>query len=181
MYQLANHPDKQLKLQEELDRVMPDPTKPLTKQQLEDMRYLRACIKETMRVMPILIGNARTTVKDMVIGGYQIPSGTMVSMSAQQVTSNEAYFPRAREFLPERWLPGADDAIKSTHPFAFLPFGFGPRMCVGRRFADLEIETLLARVFRNFSMEWNRPPAKATFRIIYSFLDPLRFTVKDRV
>ncbi|XP_034236373.1 probable cytochrome P450 301a1, mitochondrial [Thrips palmi] len=180
MYQLATNPDKQQKLHEELDRVIPDPSKPLTKQQLEDMRYLRACIKESMRVMPILVGNARTTIRDLVIGGYQVPKGTLVSMSTREMTSNEAYFPRALEFLPERWLPGADD-IKGTHPFAFLPFGFGPRMCVGRRFADLEIETVVAKVFRNFSMEWNRPPAKATFRILFSFTDPLAFTVKDRV
>lgn len=69
----------------------------------------------------------------------------MVSMMAQEITHNEAYFPRAKEFIPERWLPGGDDN-KSTHPFAYLPFGFGPRMCVGRRFADLEIETVMARV-----------------------------------
>ncbi|XP_034248197.1 probable cytochrome P450 12a4, mitochondrial [Thrips palmi] len=179
LYQLATNPDKQLKLHEELDRVIPDPSKPLTAQQLEDMRYLRSCIKESMRVMPILIGNARTSIKDLVIGGYQVPSGTMTVMSTLALASNEAYFPRAGEFLPERWLPGADD-IKATHPFAFLPFGFGPRMCVGRRFADLEIETVLAKVFRNFSLEWNRPPPKTKFRTLFSFIDPLTFTVKDR-
>ena len=70
---------------------------------------------------------------------------TMVSMSNASYGADSRYFPRPDEFLPERWLPG-NDSIKIKHPFAFLPFGFGPRMCVGRRFADLEIETIVAKV-----------------------------------
>ncbi|XP_034236857.1 cytochrome P450 CYP12A2-like isoform X2 [Thrips palmi] len=179
-YQLANNPEKQLRLHEEVDRLLPNPTATLEKHQLKDMRYLRACIKETMRLMPIALGLVRTTVKDMVIGGYQVPKGTLTCMVTHQLSVSEAYFPRADEFLPERWLPGGDH-IKCRHPYAFLPFGFGPRSCVGQRLADLEIEILLAKVFRNFSMEWNRPPAKTKFRMLFSFDDPLTFTVKDRI
>lgn len=180
LYQLATHPEQQQKLQEELDRVIPDINKPLTKEQLEDMRYLRACIKETMRTMPIILGNARNAGKDLVLGGYQIPEGTLMMMTYRGLFDNEKYFPRAKEFLPERWLPGGE-ALKCKHPFAFLPFGFGVRKCVGKRFADLEMETVLAKTFRNFSVEWNRPPANTTFHFILKFLDPLKFTVKDRV
>lgn len=70
-------------------------------------------------------------------------------MSNNLISMNDKYFPRASEFLPERWLPDHED-MKGKHPFAFLPFGFGPRMCVGRRFADLEIETMVAKVI-NFT------------------------------
>lgn len=64
----------------------------------------------------------------------------------------DKYFPRSNEFIPERWLkscPAHDlpaDVTRNHHPFASLPFGYGKRMCLGRRFADLEIQTLLAKV-----------------------------------
>lgn len=64
----------------------------------------------------------------------------------------EKYFPRSNEFLPERWIKTCpahyiDKSIpKDHHPFASLPFGFGRRMCLGRRFADLEIQTIIAKV-----------------------------------
>ena len=69
----------------------------------------------------------------------------MLTISVPAISTDGRYFPRPTEFLPERWLPGHDD-IKCKHPFAFLPFGFGSRMCVGKRFADLEIETITAKV-----------------------------------
>ncbi|XP_052126389.1 probable cytochrome P450 12a4, mitochondrial isoform X2 [Frankliniella occidentalis] len=179
LYQLAINPEKQKILQEELDRVIPDKSIPITKEQLEELKFMRACIKETMRVMPITIGNSRTSVKDLVLGGYQIPAGTMLNTPNYNLGKNEKYFPRANEFLPERWLSGATD-LKCKNPFAYLPFGFGPRMCVGRRFADLEIETIVAKIFRNFNLEWNNPPAALKMQVVLVFADPLRFKVTDR-
>lgn len=69
------------------------------------------------------------------------------------ISNLDKYFPRSNEFIPERWLkscPAAEDlpadVTTNHHPFASLPFGYGKRMCLGRRFADLEIQTLLAKV-----------------------------------
>ena len=62
------------------------------------------------------------------------------------VTGNmEEHVNRAAEFLPERWLKGPGDSQYRIHPFASLPYGHGARMCLGRRFADLEIQILLAK------------------------------------
>jgi hypothetical protein len=75
---------------------------------------------------------------------------------------NEEMYPQAKRFIPERWLknrPEGASAVGSAedfdavshgkrNPFAFLPFGFGPRSCVGKRFAELEMETLIAKVCR---------------------------------
>ncbi len=58
---------------------------------------------------------------------------------------DESLVPRASEYLPERWLPGREH-LKPKHAFVNIPFGFGPRMCAGKRFADLEMEVLCARV-----------------------------------
>jgi cytochrome P450 len=63
------------------------------------------------------------------------------------VTGNmEEHVNKAAEFLPERWLKSPGDSLYRIHPFASLPYGHGARMCLGRRFADLEIQILLAKV-----------------------------------
>lgn len=58
-------------------------------------------------------------------------------------------FQKCSEFIPERWLKNVEHtecpSAKSTNPFVFLPFGFGARMCIGRRFADLETEIVISR------------------------------------
>ena len=62
---------------------------------------------------------------------------------------DEKHFPKPGKFIPERWLKGPNGEAsesKQTHPFVYMPFGFGPRMCIGRRFAEIEIHILVARV-----------------------------------
>lgn len=84
---------------------------------------------------------------------------------AQQILCNkDEHFGESHKFIPERFLregPGAATGCpkaKDANPFIYLPFGFGPRMCVGRRFAELEIESLVARTIRRYQLEWNGPP-----------------------
>ncbi|GLH07263.1 Putative cytochrome P450 301a1, mitochondrial [Gryllus bimaculatus] len=126
LYYLAKNPDKQEKLFEELRDILPRPDTPVTPEALQKMKYLRACIKESMRLKPVVIGQIRENTRDdLVLGNYKIPKGP-------------------ERFLPERWLKGESHESKG-HPFATLPFGFGTRMCIGKRFAELEIEVLNAK------------------------------------
>nr|XP_023012009.1 probable cytochrome P450 49a1 [Leptinotarsa decemlineata] len=144
LYQLAVHPKKQEKLRKEVFRVLPNISSAVTHEKLEEMVYLKACIKETMRMYPVVIGNGRQTSCDTVIAGYHIPKGVQVIFQHYVISNLEQYFPRSKEFLPERWLKSCPFS-KEQHPFASLPFGFGKRMCLGRRFADLEMQTALAK------------------------------------
>lgn len=67
------------------------------------------------------------------------------------VTGNmEGHVNKAAEFLPVRWLRSPGDSLYRIHPFASLPFGHGARMCLGRRFADLEIQILLAKASASY-------------------------------
>lgn len=60
--------------------------------------------------------------------------------------SMEEYVPDPSNFRPERWMKMEGNEKEKIHPFASLPYGYGARMCLGRRFADLEIQVLLAKV-----------------------------------
>jgi cytochrome P450 len=67
-------------------------------------------------------------------------------MPLLMMSTMDKYYPEPEKFIPERWLKNDQQYSKKTHPFVTMPFGFGPRMCVGRRFAELEIETLVTKV-----------------------------------
>ncbi|KAJ3658851.1 hypothetical protein Zmor_010569 [Zophobas morio] len=173
LYQLSLHQEKQANLYDEVKKLLPDSDTELTHEKLDRMQYLKACVKETMRMYPVVIGNGRCTTSDRVIGGYQIPKGIQVIFQHCVISNLEDYFPRCNEFLPERWLK-TSDLCKSHHPFASLPFGFGKRMCLGRRFADLEIQTVLAKIISNYKIEYHYEKLDYYIHPMYTPNGPLK-------
>lgn len=139
LYNIAAHPDVQHKIQQEVNE---DPTS--TK-----LPFLRSCIKETFRMFPIGTEVSRITQKDLVLSDYHVPAGTAVDINTNILMRNEVLFSDSpHEFKPQRWL----EKSKDVHPFTFLPFGFGPRMCAGRRFAEQDLLTSLAKLCSNFEV-----------------------------
>ncbi|XP_072941563.1 cytochrome P450 CYP12A2-like [Epargyreus clarus] len=169
LYFLATHPEKQAKLREEI-----------TSKQ-ERRPYLKACIKESMRIMPVVSGNLRKICKDYNIMGYKIPADIHVIFCHEYLSLMEEHYPRSKEYIPERWTAEKDDPLYhgNAHPFAFNPFGFGVRSCIGRRIAELEIETFLARVIENFQIEWFGPPLKTRATSLNYTIPPYNFILKD--
>lgn len=100
-------------------------------------------------------------------------------MVAQQ---SDRFVPRAKEFLPERWLktkePGCPHA-KDAHPFVYLPFGNGPRTCVRRRLAMLEMEILIARITRLFEYRWNNGDLKIQTTLVNTPVNDLKFQMVE--
>ncbi|KAI8118151.1 Cytochrome P450 CYP12A2 [Lucilia cuprina] len=163
---LAKNPAKQAKLREEILKILPHKDSEFTEESLKNIPYLRACLKESLRMYPIVIGNTRIPVHDVVLSGYRIPKGTAVTMASIALNYDEFYYPRAKEYIPERWLrteklSGDDNSTQCPHslrpsnPFVYLPFGFGPRTCIGRRIVEMELELGIARLIRNFQVEFN--------------------------
>ncbi|KAL6431239.1 hypothetical protein ACFW04_007137 [Cataglyphis niger] len=148
LYYIASNPEKQEKLREEVLSVLPDKTSLITYDILQQLRYTKACVKESLRLFPAAIGNLRTMPTDICIGGYKIPAGMNVLACHALIAMEPTQFPRPQEYIPERWLRGNTEfpSAQKAHPFAYMPFGFGPRTCAGRRFADMELETLLLTV-----------------------------------
>ncbi|XP_050307916.1 probable cytochrome P450 49a1 isoform X2 [Anthonomus grandis grandis] len=154
LYQLSINPDKQQILHEEIDKMLPSPDTKLTMDKLDEMSYLKACIKETMRMFPVVIGNGRQLSTDCLVGGYHVPKGTQIIFQHFVISNQDEYFRRSREFIPERWLKQCT-LSKEHHPFSSLPFGFGKRMCLGKRYAELEIQTLIAKIIRSYKLEYH--------------------------
>ena len=145
LYHLASNPVQQEILYKEIKDKLGD--RKLTPAILNEMKYLKAVQHESQRLLPAVGGLGRTTQKDMVLSGYQIPKGSMVSFMWTTTMRSEKHFKNSDEFLPERWLRGCPQQ-NNAHPFAFTPFGHGSRMCIGRRFAELEIQILVIQTLR---------------------------------
>ncbi|KAK7793314.1 hypothetical protein R5R35_011522 [Gryllus longicercus] len=179
LFHLAKYPNVQRKVGEEVRRVLPAKRSPVTEDAMEQMTYLKACLKESLRVFPIAMGNIRETQKDIVLSDYQVPKGVDVFLCHMVMSHDEQHYPRPMAFEPERWLRGGPQA-HTAHPFTTMPFGFGPRTCVGRRFAELEVLTLVAKVLRNFWVEYHHgDQIEFSSRSINTVTLPLKFRLVD--
>lgn len=148
MYNLAKNPNAQARLQHEVDTICKGNT--CTSANLQNMPFLKAVVKESLRMYPVIPINARVMQEDTVLNGYVIPKNTCVLLNGYTMGYNEKYFPDPESFKPERWLRSSGD---EKHPFAMLPFGFGSRMCVGRRIAEQELFLTLTKMTQSFWME----------------------------
>ncbi|XP_073501811.1 cytochrome P450 27C1 [Phyllobates terribilis] len=112
---------------------------------------VRAVLKETLRLFPVLPGNGRVTQDDLVIGGYLIPKGTQLALCHYSTSYDEDYFSAAEEFRPARWLRhGHLDRVEN---FGSIPFGYGIRSCIGKRLAELEIHLALIQLLQKFEIK----------------------------
>lgn len=177
LYYIAKNKEAQKKLREELVTIMPTPDSPLTKEGLDNASYLKAAIKESMRLSPVAVASMRTSTKEIVLGGYQIPRGVDVLGANAVISRSSEHYDRPNEFIPERWLRSTKDELshKNTSPFVTLPFGFGPRSCVGQRLALLALQVYIGKVVRNFEVDWPHKDMKFATLIVHACADPLEF------
>ncbi|KAM0872914.1 hypothetical protein ACQ4PT_038379 [Festuca glaucescens] len=169
MAELMNNRHAMAKLQEEVrrrhtlgparakDREEPQQDV-VTEEELGDMAYLRATVKETLRLhppTPLLIPHL--SMADCEIDGYTIPSGTRLMVNAWALARDPASWDTPEEFAPERFLPGGSAAALNGkgRDFEYLPFGSGRRICPGINFANAAVEIMLANLVYHF--DWELP------------------------
>jgi cytochrome P450 len=146
-YLLARHPEAEARLLEELGEVLGGGAP--TVGDLPRLRYTDMVVKESMRLYPPAWAFGRETVEDCEIGGYHVPAGTQLVMSQWVMHRDPRYYERAGEFRPERWVDGS---VEELPPYAYFPFGGGPRLCIGRSFARIEAVLLLATIAQKFRL-----------------------------
>ncbi|KAG1665314.1 putative cytochrome P450 49a1 [Nymphon striatum] len=147
-YNLAKNPSIQEKLYMEIKSIVKNSDDEITVKDLENLKYLRACLKESMRITPTIMGTARILDEDLDVNDYLVPKGTLFILQSMVVGNLEANVKHPTKFIPERWLK--DSPVDKMHNFANFPFGYGPRMCIGKRLAEQEIYLLICKVLLNF-------------------------------
>ncbi|XP_047225844.1 sterol 26-hydroxylase, mitochondrial-like isoform X1 [Girardinichthys multiradiatus] len=150
LYQLSKNPEIQDRLYEEVSTLVPADRIP-TAAEVTGMLFLRAVVKETLRMYPVVPTNARIiTEKPISVSGFQFPKNTSFTFCHYAISHDENTFPESFKFKPERWLR---DGRQRPNPFGSIPFGYGVRSCVGRRIAELEMYLVLFRLIRQFEVE----------------------------
>ncbi|XP_006663962.1 indole-2-monooxygenase [Oryza brachyantha] len=167
------------KLQAELRMTIPKGHELITEEHLTNMTYLKAVIKETLRLhppAPLLLPHL--SMEDCVIDGYIIHSGTRVIVNAWAIGRNPKCWEAAEEFLPERFVDGGSAAnIGFTgKDFQFLPFGAGRRICPGINFAFASIEIVLANLLYHF--DWDIPAESGMHKDGINMAEVFGLTVK---
>ncbi|KAK5296974.1 hypothetical protein LTR99_008616 [Exophiala xenobiotica] len=155
---LAKHPDIQSKLREEIRSRMPflfDPEAREVEENIEKadvdlLPYLEDVCKESLRYIPSIPMTVRKTIADDTLAGYFIPAGTTVYLMANTINRLPMYWGEtANKFDPSRWRDLPDTYTTN----AFMTFLQGPRGCVGRKFAEVEMKTILCSLLSKFTFE----------------------------
>jgi cytochrome P450 len=148
LYLLGRHPDVLAKVQQEIDNNLAGEFP--NQENVNNLPYLDQVIKETLRLYPpIHIGNRRAG-EDLVVNGFEVPEGTRVMYSIYLAHRDPKYWSDAAEFHPERFELG--NQTEKQPPFTYLPFGGGPRNCIGAAFAQVEARVVIARILQQFSL-----------------------------
>ena len=143
LYLLAQHDEVRQKVLAELQAVVPDRAPGFD--DLRQLTYLTQVINESMRLYPPAWITDRVALADDEVAGVHIPKGTVVAPFIYGVHHRKAFYEDPEQFRPERFAPGTQ---KDLPAFAFMPFGGGPRLCIGNSFAMMEMQLVLAAFLR---------------------------------
>ena len=165
VYFLAKYQDIQTRLFNEIDEFSKNSPQDIDYfESINELKYLNAVINETLRFRSTLPHMVRESAKNCTISNdgreLFIPKGTNIQISVHMIHRDENHFERPFEFLPERFMTGSSLRHNSQ---AFMPFGVGPRNCIGLRFATFEIKLCLYKVLQMYKFE------------LSSNTEPLRF------
>jgi len=158
MAELMRHPHIMTKLQAEVRNKTPNGQEMVKEENLDSLAYLRAVVKETLRLhppAPLLL--LHQSMVDCDIDGYTIPSRTRVVINAWAVCRHLGSWGKVEKFMPERFRDGgsATSINLKGNGFQFIPFGAGQRMCPGINFGLATVEIMLANLV--YCFYWGLP------------------------
>lgn len=140
-YLLAQHPEVEQRLHQEIDVVLGD--RPPELSDVPQLRYAEMILAEALRLYPPAWAVGRRALAPFMVGGFEVPARSICIMSQYIVHRDARWFPNPEKFDPERWQPEAREARPK---FSYFPFGGGTRVCIGERFAWMEGVILMAAI-----------------------------------
>ncbi|XP_076446636.1 cytochrome P450 3A9-like [Babylonia areolata] len=146
LYNLAGSPQCLAKLQREVDSVLGQDE--VDYRVVMDMPYLDMCLNESLRLYPPGIMVDRMCVKDTKVKGLHVPKGMLITIPVYSLHTDPAHWPDPFTFDPERHTA---EARAARHQFSFLPFGLGPRNCIGMRLSQMEVKMAVVAIVQKFS------------------------------
>jgi cytochrome P450 len=170
LYNLSHHPEVAMKIRNEMERVLPEfasghRSHPLTMEEVQQLVYLEATLKETLRLHPSVPVIPKTVLSDTVLSdGTFLPAGTEITIPTYAMGRMAFIWgPDAKQFKPERWIDPTTNQIVGVSAYQFIAFNAGPRMCLGMALAMAEMKIVLASVLRRFQLELVLPGQQLTY------------------
>jgi cytochrome P450 len=163
LWELADMPDEQREIRRLLhtSELQPQSSDAVTAQELGSSadRRLAALISESLRLHPPIALLLRETTQDIAVGERHLPADSFVVVSPWTIQRHPDRWEDAQTFMPSRWLSDLPPSALQDR-MAFIPFGQGPRVCPGKRFAEVELQAILSELMRScdFSRPWGRSP-----------------------
>ena len=145
IHSLAEHPEVYRRVEDEIDETLGDD--PIEWNHLDDLPLLDRVVDETLRLYPPVHSLPREATRDVAFGDYVVPEGSEVLVGVYSMHHDDRFWADPEAFDPSRWL----DRDRSAE--AYLPFGAGPRRCLGATFARVEARVVLAELLRRFRFE----------------------------
>ncbi len=152
---LSKNRETERKILEEIDTVTAG--EPVAAEHIAGLTYTRQVFSEAMRLYPPAPVITRTALEDFRLGGHDIPVGTVLYVPIYAVHRHSALWDEPERFDPSRFEP---EKAKARHRYAYMPFGAGPRICIGNAFAMMEAVAILAVLLQGLHLE-NRSTATA--------------------
>jgi cytochrome P450 len=153
LYLLATHPDAHARAAEEARRILGE--RPAKAEDLDAMPNVRQVLEETMRLYPPVGLLARNVAEPDVLGGREMLPNDTVFLAIYALHRHEMWWDRPNEFDPDNFAP---DVTKDRHRYLCLPFGAGPRVCVGANFAMMQAQIILATLLARYDFATTEAP-----------------------
>ncbi len=176
---LANRPEIQARVHEELDRIIGRDALPTVEDRTR-LPFVFACLAESMRYRTIgPLGLPHKASEDTEVGGYLIPAGSQVLGNIYSIHHDSRYWDSPHEFIPERFLPQDDGSMApALTSQAYLPFGTGHRRCPGRRFAETTVWLHITRMLHRLRFELPSGERLSEDEMFGLAMSPRPFSVK---
>jgi cytochrome P450 len=148
---LAMHKDVQQKVIDEIDSFNLEENFTISNEVTKDLKYIDMVLKEVMRLFPVAPIMMRETTEEIDLDGHTIPEGSMIALITYFMHRNAKYWgDDADKFRPERF---ESQNVENVHPFAYVPFSSGKRICYGYKYAMYFMKIFIVTFFKSYEVD----------------------------